>query len=47
VIEGLPPVGREKVAEATEALAGLVRAYCGGEVRTAVLDRGEPGVALM
>jgi len=46
VIEGLPPVGREKVAEATEALAALVRTHCGGEVRTAVLDRNEPEIAL-
>jgi DNA/RNA-binding domain of Phe-tRNA-synthetase-like protein len=46
VIEGLPPVGREKVAEAAEALAGLVRTHCGGEVRTALVDRDEPEVLL-
>jgi DNA/RNA-binding domain of Phe-tRNA-synthetase-like protein len=46
VIEGLPPVGREKVAEAVEALADLVRAHCGGEVRTALVDRNESAVPL-
>ena len=47
VIEGLPPVGREPVAEAAEALAALVRTYCGGEVRTAVADREAPDVSLI
>lgn len=42
VIEGLPPVGRERVSEAAEALAGLVRIHCGGEVSTALVDRDEP-----
>jgi DNA/RNA-binding domain of Phe-tRNA-synthetase-like protein len=46
VIEGLPPVGRDLVARATEELAALVRTHCGGEVRTASVDRDRPEVAL-
>ena len=46
VIEGLPPVGRAEVSEAAEALAGLVRTHCGGEVRTALIDRNEPVAGL-
>jgi DNA/RNA-binding domain of Phe-tRNA-synthetase-like protein len=46
VIEGLPPVGRDKVSEAAEALAGLVRTHCGGKVRTALVDRDEPETSL-
>ena len=42
VIEGLPPVGRAQVTEAAEALAGLLRIHCGGEVSTALVDRDEP-----
>lgn len=46
VLEGLPPVGRAEVAEAAEELAGLVRIHCGGEIRTALLDRGGPEVQI-
>jgi DNA/RNA-binding domain of Phe-tRNA-synthetase-like protein len=46
VLEGLPPVSRDEVAGAAEELAGLVKAYCGGAIRTALLDRGNPEAAL-
>lgn len=44
-IEGLPPVGRDLVARATEELAGLIRTHCGGEVRTELIDRSRPGIS--
>lgn len=46
VIEGLPPVGRSQVETATDDLAHLVRAGCGGQVTAALLDRGRPEVGL-
>jgi DNA/RNA-binding domain of Phe-tRNA-synthetase-like protein len=46
VIEGLPPVGRDQVKAATDDLANLIRAACGGQVTTALLDRGRPEVRL-
>jgi DNA/RNA-binding domain of Phe-tRNA-synthetase-like protein len=46
VIEGLPPVGRDQVKAATGDLANLIRAACGGQVTTALLDRGQPEVGL-
>lgn len=46
VIEGLPPVGRDKIQKAIDELAGLVRKYCGGEVTTAILDKTNPQVKL-
>jgi len=46
VIEGLPPVTRNDVETATQDLAALVRAACGGQVTTAVLDRAQPEVEL-
>ena len=42
VVEGLPPVGREEIAAALETAARRIRERCGGEVETAVLDRGRP-----
>jgi DNA/RNA-binding domain of Phe-tRNA-synthetase-like protein len=39
VIEGLPPVGRDLVAQAAEELGRLVREHCGGEVAVALIDR--------
>jgi len=42
VIEGLPPVGRDLVAQAAEELAALVREHCGGEAAVALVDRGYP-----
>jgi len=40
VIEALPPVGRAELEAALADLAELVTRYCGGTVRTGVLDRG-------
>ncbi|MGE5414347.1 MAG: B3/4 domain-containing protein [Syntrophomonadaceae bacterium] len=39
VIEALPPVGRAELDAALSDLAALLRAHCGGTVRTEVLDR--------
>ena len=46
VIEGLPPVGAEEIAEATGTLAALIHACCRGEMTTAILDRGRPAMEL-
>jgi DNA/RNA-binding domain of Phe-tRNA-synthetase-like protein len=42
VVEGLPPVTREDVAEAVEELARRVRERCRATVVTAILDRNHP-----
>ncbi|MEK6954888.1 MAG: phenylalanine--tRNA ligase beta subunit-related protein [Candidatus Micrarchaeota archaeon] len=42
VIEGLPPVSREEIDVATKELHGLVEKYCGGIVRSEVLDEASP-----
>ena len=46
VIEAIPPIGRETLLAATADLARLVEAYCGGGVRTAVLDHDNPSCPL-
>jgi len=46
VIEGLPPVDKNKVEKAIGELATLVQKYCGGEVKTAILDKTNPQVQL-
>lgn len=46
VVEGLPPVGRTLVEATLADLAERVRRGCGGEVRTAILDRDRPEFAL-
>jgi DNA/RNA-binding domain of Phe-tRNA-synthetase-like protein len=46
VIEGLPPAGRDLVAQASEELAALVREHCGGEVMVALIDREHPRTPL-
>ncbi len=46
VVEALPPASRADVEAATDELAELVRVYCGGAVRTAVLDASHLSVPL-
>ncbi|HTG32511.1 MAG TPA: phenylalanine--tRNA ligase beta subunit-related protein [Thermoanaerobaculia bacterium] len=46
VIEGLPPAGRDLVAQAAEELAALIREHCGGEVAVALIDRDRPRAPL-
>ena len=46
VIEGLPPVGRALVESAVAELAALVQRHCGGSVRTGIVDRENPTIAL-
>jgi DNA/RNA-binding domain of Phe-tRNA-synthetase-like protein len=42
VIEGLPPVEAATIERATNDLAELVRAYCGGAITTAIVDERHP-----
>ncbi|HEX9941186.1 MAG TPA: phenylalanine--tRNA ligase beta subunit-related protein [Thermoanaerobaculia bacterium] len=46
VVEGLPPVGRDRVERAAEDLAALVREHCGGRLAVALVDRGQPQMTL-
>jgi DNA/RNA-binding domain of Phe-tRNA-synthetase-like protein len=46
VVEGLPPVTREEVTAAIEAIGRAVGERCGGTVRTAVLDTSRPSLEL-
>ncbi len=46
VLERLPPVTVDQLAEAAGELAGQVRTLCGGEVRTVLLDRERPETEL-
>jgi len=41
VIEALPPVTREELEEIEEDLSRLITEYCGGEIRTAILDEAK------
>lgn len=42
VVEGLPPVGRALVEQATGKLAKLIQTHCGGHVTAAIMDRQHP-----
>lgn len=46
VIEAVPPIGRDLIEQAVQELAARVQEYCGGQVRTALLDRTSAGVDL-
>lgn len=46
VIEGLPPVANALIEQAASELAALVERYCGGSVRTALVDQGSPRIDL-
>jgi DNA/RNA-binding domain of Phe-tRNA-synthetase-like protein len=46
VLEGLPPVGASEIEDATEALAAMIHAHCGGTIIHTVLDRYHPGLLL-
>jgi DNA/RNA-binding domain of Phe-tRNA-synthetase-like protein len=39
VVEALPPVTGEELEEIEEDLSRLITEYCGGEIRTAILDQ--------
>jgi len=41
VVEALPPVTKEELDEVEEDLSQLITKYCGGEIRTAILDDGK------
>ncbi len=46
VLEGLPPVGAEEIAEATETLAAMIRLHCGASILFDVLHEGQSEVEL-
>ncbi|HSS79012.1 MAG TPA: phenylalanine--tRNA ligase beta subunit-related protein [Thermoanaerobaculia bacterium] len=46
VLEGLPPVGVNEIKEATEALAEMIQAHCGGTIVHAVLGHDHPEIVL-
>ncbi len=46
VVEGLPPIGEDDVSGAIEEIASSLRAHCGGDVRTALLDARRPSAEL-
>lgn len=41
VVEALPPVTKEELDEVEEDLSRLITKYCGGEIRTTILDDGK------
>jgi lysyl-tRNA synthetase class 2 len=41
VVEALPPVTREELEEVEEDLSRLTIKYCGGEIRTGILDEAK------
>ena len=43
-IEAVPPVSEEKLRNITEELAGLIRIFCGGKIKRAVLSKKKPSV---
>lgn len=46
VIEGLPPVGKEQVTIALDKLRELIEKFCGGEIRSFILDKSQTEVDL-
>ncbi len=46
VLEGLPPVDAQEIQSATETLAAMIQAHCGGTLTHAVLDRDRPEIGL-
>ncbi|NIM57434.1 MAG: hypothetical protein GTO16_00615 [Candidatus Aminicenantes bacterium] len=46
VIEALPPVTREELAEVAEDLSRLITKYCGGEIRTDILDEAKKEIEI-
>ncbi len=41
VVEALPPMTKEELDEVEEDLSRLITKYCGGEIRTDILDNGK------
>lgn len=44
VVEGLPPVAKGEIENATKELNGLVQKHCGGNVSYTVLDKDKPEI---
>jgi len=41
VVEALPPATKEELEEVEEDLSRLITSYCGGEIKTAILDEAK------
>ena len=46
VVEALPPVERRLVEQAVDELSVLIETYCGGQIRTGIVDGAHPSVLL-
>lgn len=46
VIEGLPPANTEAIAQALNQLTELIREFCGGEIRSSILDSNKTSAEL-
>ncbi len=42
VVEGLPPVTKEEIEIITKELSELIQKYCGGEIKTFILNSSNP-----
>lgn len=47
VIEGLPPVDRDRIQKSVTDLAELIKKYCKGHISTVVLDKSTPQTKLI
>lgn len=47
VIEGLPPVDRDKIQKSVTDLAEIIEKYCKGHISTVVLDKSTPQTKLI
>ncbi len=45
-VDGLPPVSQVQVEEICQQLAGLVQAYCGGQIHYEILSADNPSIAV-
>lgn len=46
IMEGLPPVGPALLQQAIDELSKLVQSYCGGTIRTAIVNAANPEMLL-
>ena len=42
VVEGLPPTSKEDIEKIIEELSELVQKFCGGEIKTFILNNSNP-----
>lgn len=46
VLEGLPPVDKERIQQAISELSESTKKYCGGNISTTILDKTNPQIEL-